>query len=113
MSRRYDLMELIRRKSSMSADIVKRKDPEYSWYAGASFEIASKLAMIDVFLKNNLLPKQIIPIVKLYRAYLDQQRKAFFASVGSTEITKLGFIQGDPRRVIRATAPATEYPDDF
>ena len=109
VKRNYDLIELIRRKSSMSADIVSKKDPEYGWYAGASFDTASKMAMIDTMLKNKLISPKLIVIVKLYRAYLDQQRKAFFSSVGSTEITKLGFILGDTRVVRKATAPTSEY----
>jgi len=106
-TRNYDLMELIRRKSSMSADIISKRDAEYAYYAGGSFEIASKIAVIDTMLKNGLLPKEMIIFVKLYRSYLDQQRKAFFASIGSTEITKLGFILGDTSVVKRATAPAS------
>lgn len=102
MPKNYDLIELIRRKASMSAEIVSKKDHEYAYYAGASFEVASKIAKIDTLLKNDILPPQLIPITKLYRSYLDQQRKAFFASVGCTEITKLGFIQGDMRKVVSA-----------
>ncbi len=96
-SRNYDLMELVRKKASMSADIVIRKDAEYSEYAGASLEIASKMAFIYTFLEHNLLPDKIVPITKLYYSLLNHQRKAYFASVGSTEITMLGFIQGEPR----------------
>jgi hypothetical protein len=104
MPKTYELIEIFKAKASMSADIVSRKDPEYAYYSGASFEIASKIAMIDTLLKNKLIPENFIVFVKLYRSYLDQQRKAFFASVGSTEITKLGFIQGDTRRVVSAKA---------
>lgn len=101
----YELMELIRKKSSMSAEISK-KDPDYSQYSGGSLEISSKIALIDVTLEEKIIPSALVGLVKLYRAYLVKQRKAFFASVGSTEITKLGFIQGDPRLIVRAT-------DDF
>jgi len=104
--RSYDLIELIRRKSSMSADIVSKKDPEYGWYAGSSLDVARQMAVVDTFLKHGLLPASSIPLVKLYRAYLDQLRKAFLSST-ATEITKLGFILGDTRVVKRATAPAT------
>lgn len=99
----YDLMELIRKKSSMSAEISK-KDPDYSQYSGGSLEISSKIALIDTILKERVLPETLTPLVKLFRSFLVQQRKAFFASVGSTEITKLGFIQGDPREIRNATA---------
>lgn len=103
MPKRYDLMERIRQQASMSKQIVSTKDPEYAWYSGASFEIADTMASIDTFLKHGLIPKPFIPIVKLYRAYLDQCRKAFFASIGSTEITKLGFLLGLEDDTIRAT----------
>ena len=104
MPRNYDLMELVRKKASMSADIVIRKDAEYSQYAGASLEIASKMAMIYTFIENGLIPEPLLPITKLYYSLLNHQRKAFFASVGSTEITKLGFIQGEPRESASATS---------
>ncbi|RLI49186.1 MAG: hypothetical protein DRP09_20875 [Candidatus Thorarchaeota archaeon] len=105
MRRSYDILELIRKKSSMGAKVAN-KDPEYGWYSGASFEIASRLAIIDTILKNGLLPPAMVPFAKLYRSFLDQQRKAFFASAGSSEITKLGFILGEEKIVKRATAPA-------
>jgi len=91
----------------MSAFIVKHKDPEYGYYAGANAYIADRMAKIDFLLKNNLVSPDAQIILKLIRAYLNQQRKAFFASVGCTEITKLGFIQGDPTIELDATAPAS------
>lgn len=97
-----DLMELIRKKSSMSAEISKL-DKDYSQYAGGSLEISSKIALIDTVLEEKILPNRVVPLLKLYRSYLIKQRKAFFASVGSTEITKLGFLQGDPRKFKDAT----------
>ena len=87
----------------MSKQIVATKDEEYAYYAGASYEIAHKMAVIDTMLKYGLIPKEQVLLVKLYRAYLDQQRKGFFASVGSTEITKLGFILGLSDDSISAT----------
>ena len=93
MARRYENLESMRRRSSMSQKLSV-KDQEYAWYAGASMDIADKMAVVDVMLKNGLIPKNMIPLVKLYRAYLDQKRKAFFASIGSTEITKLGLLLG-------------------
>jgi len=106
MSRRNrDLLDEIKFKISMSAQISKT-DKDYTEYAGASYETANRLAKLKVFIDEKLLPPSIIPMVKLYYRYLQQQRKSFFASVGSTEITKLGFIQGDVRTVKRATDPA-------
>ena len=103
MPRKFELLESIRQKSSMSRQIVSTKDKEYAFYAGASFQIASKLATIDTMLKNGLLPKKIIAFVKLYRSFLDQQRKAFFSSIGCTEISKLGFLLGLEDDTISAT----------
>lgn len=103
MPSKPDIMEMVRQKSSMSKQIVSLKDKDYAYYSGASFEIASTMAKIDTFLKYGLLPAKIIPLVKLYRAYLDQQRKAFFASVGCTEISKLGFLLGLENDTISAT----------
>lgn len=103
--RTQDFMELVRAKASMSAKIVSDKDKEYGFYAGASLEIADKMAMIDAIKKTNLLPKSFFPILELYRMFLDQKRKAFFASVGSTEITKLGFILGKEGKMEDADLP--------
>jgi len=89
----YDLLEIAKRKSAWSMQIAA-KDKDYSSYSGASLEIASKMAAIDTFLSLGLIDPKIVAIVKLYRAYLNKQRKAFFASIGSTEVTKLGFILG-------------------
>lgn len=106
MSRRNrDLLDEIKFKVSMSAQISKT-DKDYGIYAGASYETADRLSKLKVFIDEELLPPSIVPMVKLYYRYLQQKRKSFFASVGSTEITKLGFIQGDPRTVRKATDPA-------
>jgi len=94
MPRNYDLMESIRQKASMSAQIVATKDSEYAQYSGGSYEIGMKLANIATFLESNLLPEKLVPLIKLYRLYLQHRRKAFFATVGCTEISKLGFILG-------------------
>jgi len=103
MPHKPELMESIRQKASMSKQIVSLKDKEYAYYSGGSFQGASRMATIDTFLKVELLPRSTIPLVKLYRAYLNQQRKAFFATLGSTEISKLGFILGLEDDSIRAT----------
>lgn len=105
----YDLLEIVKRKASMSADIVSNIDGDYSSYSGGSFETVSKIAIIDTMLKNNILPESVKLLVKLYRSYLNQQRKAFFASVRCDVISQLGFIQGDPRTKLKATAPAINY----
>jgi len=102
-TRNYDLLENIRQKASMSKQIVSRKDSEYAYYVGGSFEVTKRMAIIDTMLKAGMIPEPMILLVKLYRSYLDQQRKAFFASVGSTEITKLGFLLGLSDDSISAT----------
>lgn len=103
MRKSSDIMERMRKQISMSKEIVSTKDKEYGWYAGGSWEIVEQMATVDVILKLGLIPKDFIPYLKIYRAYLDQKRKAWFASVGSTEITKLGFILGIKDDQISAT----------
>ena len=90
---RYASIEIMRRKAGMGERLGK-KDNEYSFYSGGSFEIGRKMAMVDTMLKNKLIPEKMVPFVKLYRSYLDQQRKAFFVTVGSDVITKLGVLLG-------------------
>lgn len=90
---RYDSFESIRKRAGMG-ERLGAKDREYAWYAGGSFEIARKMATVDTMLKNGLITPKLIPFIKLYRSYLDQQRKAFFTSVGSDVITKLGVLLG-------------------
>ena len=95
--RQTEIIELIRQKISMSAKIVSKVDREYGYYSGASLEIASQLAMIDTILKLGLVPERFVCLLKMMRTHLDQQRKAFFASVGASELTKLGFILGEEK----------------
>jgi len=102
--RTQDFMELVRAKASMSAKITEQ-DNEYAWYSGASFEIAHKMATLDVLQEYFITDPRMKVLIKLYRAYLNQQRKAFFASVGSTEITKLGFILGREGKMENADLP--------
>ena len=103
MTKRYsDALETIRMKSTMSQRVAK-KDKEYSEYAGASYDIAKKMALIDTLLEFGFFNEPIAKIIRFYRAYLTKQRKAFFASVGCTEISKLGFILGLEIGTISAT----------
>ena len=102
MPTRQDSMEVVRKKVSMSQQVVSQKDADYALYAGASLEDADKMAKIDTLLEFGLIVKPYVPIVKLYRAFLNRRRKAFFASVGSTEITKLGFLLGLTTKSMRA-----------
>ena len=103
----YELMELIRQKKSMSADIASR-DREYSEYAGADLDTANQLVMVNLCLEEQLLDPSLNPILELYHKFLIKKKKAFFASAGSTEITKLGFIQGDPLKYENATDKVTQ-----
>lgn len=98
----YAKLERIRQMATMSQQLAK-KDDEFSKYAGASWELAEKMAMIDVCLKEKVLPTQITPLLQFYRAYLDTLRKAWFASEGSNEITKLGLLLGWTNINVRAT----------
>ena len=100
--RRYDSLESIRRKAGMG-ERLSTKDQEYGWYVGGRFETASKMAIVDTILKHGLIPTQFVPFVKLYRSYLDQQRKAFFVTIDSDVITKLGLLLGVKDDTISAT----------
>ena len=102
--RRFETLESIRERASMSQKVVSQKDQDYALYSGASLDIAHKLAVIDWVIENKLIPEKAIPLLKLYRSFLDRERKAFFASVCS-EISKLGFILGLKDETIHATKP--------
>ena len=102
-----DFVFLTKQKIAMSSRIIQDRDAEYGWYAGGSFDIAKRMATIDTILKLGLANPKLAILIKVYRAYLNQMRKAYFATQGSTELTKLGFILGEQRVVKRATAPAT------
>jgi len=91
--RRYESFESVRKKAGMG-ERLSVKDKEYAYYAGGSFEIARKMAMVDTMLNNGLINPKLLSFVKLYRSYLDQQRKAFFVTIGSDVITKLGILLG-------------------
>lgn len=85
---------------------LSAKDPEYAKYAGGDYETAQKIALIDLIKEKQLLPDYYTPLLDLYRAHLDKQRKAFFATIGSKELTQLGFLIGmDKGGKINATNP--------
>lgn len=89
----YGFLEELKQKVTMSQQL-SRKDSEYGEYAGGDFADVKKIAQIDLFIEQKLFPEKLIPILKLYRAYLVKKRKAYFATLGSTEVTKLGFLLG-------------------
>lgn len=98
MSRRrgkrgYDSLEIVRIKAGMAERVVSEKDQDFGYYTGASLEISSTMAIIDFMLRNDLLRGSLKLLAKLYRDFLNQQRKAFFSST-SSEISKLGFMLG-------------------
>ncbi len=101
VKRDYDLLETIKIKRSMAAQIVK-KDRDYSEYAGADPETAQALVFIKFCKDQKVLPPFFNDMLNLMRALFQQKRKAFFASAGSTELTKLGFIQGEPQEYLSA-----------
>jgi len=102
MPKRQDSLEIVRKKVSMSQQI-SRKDKQYALYAGAYLDDAETMAKIDTILEFGLIPKEFVPVVEFLRAYLDRRRKAFFASVGCSEISKLGFMLGMKVAKIKAT----------
>lgn len=107
MPRNYDLLETIKIKRSMSASISE-VDADYSDYAGADLPTAEALAKIKFCLQEKILPEALTPLLQLGFDYLQQKRKAFFASVGSDVITKLGFIQGAPQKELDAQEEVDE-----
>ena len=94
-SRRSDTYaDIFRLQKAMSSQIVaKPENIDYARYAGASYDTALTMAKIDFALKNNILP-EFKELMELYLSYLDQKRKAEFSSIGTTEVSKLGFILG-------------------
>ena len=103
-SRDYSLMERIRQQATMSQQISK-KDAEYGNYSGGNYDDVKKIAEIDLIIEFNLIPAKFRPLLELYRASLIKKRKAFFATLGSTEITKLGFLIGWEDDRIHASNP--------
>ena len=92
MPRRYETLEMMQHKISMSQK-VSEKDQDYAKYAGANVEEAYTMALLDHALTTGMFSEHTAQIIKKYRLLLDKQRKAYFAAV-SSEITKLGFILG-------------------
>jgi len=87
--------DIFRLQKAMSTQIVaKAENIDYSRYAGGTYETALTMAKVDFTIKENILPESFTPLLKLFLSYLDQKRKAEFSSVGTTEVSKLGFILG-------------------
>jgi hypothetical protein len=96
----YDI-EVFRRTSTWAEQIVTR-DHDYMDYAGAPLEIGHRLAVIDIAIKYLISDKDILDLLKLYRAYLIQEKKAFFSGVLANQITMLAFLKGGKVREIDA-----------
>lgn len=94
-----DQLYEIKQKISMSQRIVKN-DQDYGDYSGADLTTALTLAKLKTALDMQIIKKT--PITDLALKLLDHKRKAYFSST-CTELTKLGFILGDPRTIISAT----------
>jgi len=71
------------------------------------------LALIDLILREKLIGESLEPMVKLYRSYLDLQRKAFFVTDGSKEFTKLGFIKGWTQKEVADIGADSEEADNI
>ncbi|HKJ30795.1 MAG TPA: hypothetical protein VKA34_03160 [Balneolales bacterium] len=89
----------IKQKISMSQKIVK-KDKTYGLFSGADLTTSLTIAKLKTALELNLIKESIL--TKTALTLLDYKRKAYFSST-CTELTKLGFILGDPRTTISAT----------
>ncbi len=98
-----DYAEIFRMKQSMSGQISTYIDHDYALYAGANLDDGLTMAFIDVCLRNNLLKQSLVPLVKLFRAYLDQRRKAHFVTERADIISILGFILGVKDEHIRGS----------
>jgi hypothetical protein len=96
----YDV-EIFKRTATWAEQIVS-KDPDYQDYAGAPFDIGEKLALVDIALRYLIKDPQFRLIMKLYRAYLIQKRKAYFSGILANQITMLAFIKGGRTREIDA-----------
>lgn len=99
----FSYLQRLYQEISMSQKL-SAKDSEYVNYAGGSFELAKKIALIDLLKEYKILPESFTPIINFYRAYLIKQKKAFFATIGSKELTQLGLLLGmDKGGRIKAT----------
>jgi len=104
MSRRqasYVDLEIFRKTATWAEQIVN-KDSDFQDYAGASFDGAKKLASLDVFLRYLIPDPNISTLLKLYRVYLIQQKKAYFSSVIANQWTMLAFLRGKTKHGISA-----------
>jgi hypothetical protein len=89
---------MIRQKTLLGAKLAK-KEGKYADYAGGALQTSETMADIDLILENKLVPTSLVPFIKLYRAYLDGHRKAFFMTLGSDVLTQLSALVGDQRVV--------------
>lgn len=81
---------------------IAKKDKDWKEYAGGNLIINDKISKLITLKKAGLIPPKLNDLVDLALTYLEQQRKAHFGAT-STELTKLGFILGDPRNKLSAT----------
>lgn len=94
MSRRnYTDIEIFKKTATWAEQIVS-KDKDYQDYAGAPYEIGVRLAKIDIALKYLVPEGKLKTLLQLYRAYLIQQKKAWFSGILANQITMLAFIKG-------------------
>jgi hypothetical protein len=98
-----DYAEIFRMKQSMSGQISSKIDHDYALYAGASLDDGLTMSFVDVCLRNKLINERLTPLVKLYRVYLDQRRKAYFVTERADIISLLGFILGVKDEHIRGS----------
>lgn len=104
---RFTEIEELKQKINMAQQLAK-KDPEFADYAGMETENALDLARLRVIRKwfPKLMGHDLSEKTKQGLDFIEdmwlRQGKAFFAStLGSGEISHLGFRLGDRRNVIR------------
>lgn len=103
MTRSFVELEIFRRRAKWSEQIVN-KDKDFQDYAGADLDTALKLALLDTILRNVVTDANLALLIKFYRKYLLQKRKAYFCSVRANEVTLLAFLKGKAHDTISATA---------
>ena len=76
MSKKWESIESVRRKKSMSQAIAKT-DPEYGLYAGARGSDAETIALLETIEENKELFKiGFIKQITFLKSYLQHKRKA-------------------------------------
>lgn len=99
--RRYRYMDDFRPLTTMAQEIVAQ-DPDYKYYVGADYNTAIDIAILISLIKLHdkgfiILTDKLYNYIQIMLVIFEQERKAFFSTLGCGELTKLGLIKGDTR----------------